>query len=153
MGYLFLQQTPMTLPHIINHLDNVYFPPQQLIHLAEIKETWSSLNSDIEIFTDKFNPKLSLLIDTHNNIVKKTTDVLDRLPTTNLSAGAAGIQEEPNTENSKPGAVSARSARFRGGAVSARASPGGTSDAATALARSNPANRRLAVEWENFAKK
>lgn len=151
--YLLLHQTPITLPQIINHLDAIYFPPQQLLHLTEIKDTWSLLNNDIDDFTVKFNPKLQELITQHDNLIKKTDDVISRAPVS--VAAAAGNSVAAQAAGATEGqlvAASARSGRFRGGSASSSATAG-ASAGATIINRSNPAQRRLAVDWENFAKK
>jgi len=56
------------------------------------------------------------------------------------------VNSEAQTETAPPAAQSARSARFRGGGSTPSAAAG-------TLTRNTPANRRLAAEWETYAKK
>lgn len=163
------QQAPITLPQIVNHLDAIHFPPQQLQHLNEIKETWQSLNCEVDTFAQKFNPTLEQLIDQHENLVRKTNDILDRMPATagsspvknanddneSIKSGSAG-DTSSLSEGKRPGPA-VRSARFRGNAAGSASSNSPTASntgpsTGTMSLRSNPAHRRLTVEWEQFSK-
>ena len=137
------QQTPITLPQIVNHLDAIHFPPQQLIHLGEIKTTWTGLNNEVSEFTSKFNPTLEQIIEQHETLISKTSEMLNRMPATTVSTAATEGSNDGGSSGTPAGPV-VRSARFRGG--------GGSQNSASSN-RSNPANRRLAAEWETFAKK
>lgn len=139
-------QATVTLPSIMSKLDEINFPPQQLVHLGEIKETWSSLNDEISTFVETISPPLDDLISQNEQLVRKTEELVAKMPKTMSLAETAAANAEALTETAIPQAAqSARSARFRGGAAPSAASG--------PVTRNTPANRRLAAEWETYAKK